>query len=244
MIRAGQFLCETDKPYRRILSVTLALSVAFHVFLLLLHPVQWWRSKDKPIPGMEGPDLIAPEIAAVDPSPKDSEKQTAGRPIPQGTLIVLNIEILPERTTRHRERVEPPQPVPEPVVAPLPEKESTTQQVGLDDQPVIELGEDLAPRTTSKATMQSEDFAILKLVPPIYPEISIMQNVEGRIRVRALVDKKGEVEDIKVVESGVDLFCEEAVRTALMQWRFKPYRKFGRTVPFTVLVPFRFELED
>lgn len=115
---------------------------------------------------------------------------------------------------------------------------------GMEDQPVIELGDDLAPRRASRATMQSEDFAILKLVPPIYPEISILQNVEGRIRVSALVDTKGEVVDIKVVETGVDLFCEDAVRFALKQWRFKPYRRRGRLVPFRVLVPFRFELED
>ena len=65
MIRAGRFLCESDAPYRRVLTLTLAFSVTFHIVVLLLHPFAWWRPKEAPIAAMEGPDITAPEIAAV-----------------------------------------------------------------------------------------------------------------------------------------------------------------------------------
>jgi protein TonB len=244
MIRAGRFLCETDRPYRRTLSVTLTISLAIHFLILLMQPFAWWKPREARTAGLQGPDRAAPEITTEVAKDSETESQRARRAAAEGTFLVLNIEIVPDESPRPTRPVERPVPEPRPAEIAAAEPEISGHAAPEEEEPVIELGEDLAPRTSSASSTLSEQFAILRLVTPEYPELSILQNVEGRIWVRALVDREGEVAEIDVVESGVDLFCENAVKTALQQWRFRPYRRHGRAVPFTVLIPFRFQLED
>lgn len=243
MIRAGRFLCETDRPYRNTMSVAVALSLAMHLLLASLRPFAFWEHVEH-TPGLEGPNRPAPEISAVDPRRNDPESQVARPSVPRGAFVMMDIEIVPDESPLPSRRIEEPVPKPNPTHLPAPETPRKGALAGAEEEPVIELGEDLSPRTTSRTSMRSEDFAIIKLVQPEYPEISILQDVEGRIRVRALVDTRGQVIEVSVVESAVDLFCENAVIRAMEEWRFQPYRRHGRLVPFTVVVPFRFELED
>jgi protein TonB len=152
----------------------------------------------------------------------------------------MEIEILADEEPRARTRP----PVVGAVQVVARQAEIREEDRGSSAEPVIELGEDLSPRASSVPSMTAEDFAILEMVRPDYPEASVLQNIEGRIRIRARVDGSGSVVDIWVVDTEVDVFIEASVRHAVRQWRFKPYRRGGRSLPFTVLVPFRFELED
>ena len=67
----------------------------------------------------------------------------------------------------------------------------------LQPRPAVEftLDEELSTRSASLPTSRSEDFAILQIVRPDYPEVSLLAEVEGLVTVRALVDPRLQVKD-------------------------------------------------
>jgi len=79
-------------------------------------------------------------------------------------------------------------------------------------------------------------------VLPVYPPAARARNLEGRVVLRAVVDRDGRVEQaINVVES-IPLLDTAAV-DALRQWRFTPGQdREGRTVRVLIDLPIRFQL--
>ncbi len=78
---------------------------------------------------------------------------------------------------------------------------------------------------------------------PHYPDRARLLGIEGLVRLEAILNREGQIEqEIKVLES-VPLL-DEAASMALRQWRFKPARDdSGRPVRVIVEVPFRFTLK-
>ncbi|MBU1702390.1 MAG: energy transducer TonB [Candidatus Eisenbacteria bacterium] len=253
MIRAGRYYCETDPPYRKRLIITLAAAILLHLFLAALIPRSWWGGEEAPHPAMIGPARPALEISEQFPIHAKIRRESRPR-LTAGALQMIHIEIIPDPSDQRARRTARPEPeLIHPTPAPaekdptlLAARKNLEMEGGLNPRQttIIELGEDLSPTSSSPLSAQSEDFAILRMVRPAYPEISIIQYVEGRIRVRARVDSKGRVLDVWVVDSEVDLFCENSVKAAVRQWLFKPLQKNGRNISFTVMIPFRFQLED
>jgi len=81
----------------------------------------------------------------------------------------------------------------------------------------------------------------IKVVEPKYPELARKAGVEGRVFVKALVDKGGKVKRV-VVMSGPEVFHEEA-KEAAMQWVFKPAIQRDRPIAVWVAIPFVFKLK-
>lgn len=83
---------------------------------------------------------------------------------------------------------------------------------------------------------------LVSRVLPEYPPIARARSLEGRVVLRAVIDRTGRVEEaISVVES-VPMFDAAAV-AALRKWRFEPGRdRDGTTVRVLVDVPIRFQL--
>lgn len=80
---------------------------------------------------------------------------------------------------------------------------------------------------------------LIKTVDPQYPPEALKTHVEGVVVLEAVIDTKGLVKDINVVE-GHDLLNAAAVE-ALKQWQYEPYVMDGaaKVVKFTVVIKFR-----
>lgn len=78
-------------------------------------------------------------------------------------------------------------------------------------------------------------------VPPEYPVEARAQGVEAVVIVTVVVNEQGRVTRV-VIRRGHPLF-DEAVRRALMSWRYTPARVAGEAVEvyWNVRVPFRLE---
>lgn len=76
-----------------------------------------------------------------------------------------------------------------------------------------------------------------------YPEIAKRAGVEGKVLVQFVVEKSGEIDDIKVIK-GIGAGCdEEAVRVCKMMPKWKPGRQNGKPVRVRMVIPFHFKLQ-
>jgi TonB family protein len=80
---------------------------------------------------------------------------------------------------------------------------------------------------------------LIKKVEPQFPPEALKAHAEGIVVMEAIIDPKGAVKDVKVVE-GHDLLNAAAVE-ALKQWQYEPYLVDGaaKTVKFTVVMKFK-----
>jgi protein TonB len=80
-------------------------------------------------------------------------------------------------------------------------------------------------------------------IPP-YPEDARRKGIEGVVRLEAVLNYEGQIEEeIKVVES-IPLL-DAVASNALKHWRFTPARDHqGRPVRVILEVPFRFALKE
>jgi TonB family protein len=88
---------------------------------------------------------------------------------------------------------------------------------------------DLATRLISRLSnvpvVQSEELVIDHLVQPRYPPTLQEKNIEGKVTVQALIDTVGRVIEVQVLASTGETQFERAVEEALLQSRFRPYRR-------------------
>jgi TonB family protein len=84
---------------------------------------------------------------------------------------------------------------------------------------------------------------LIKTVNPQYPPGALKEHVEGIVVMEAVIDTKGLVKDVTVME-GHDLLNAAAVE-ALKQWQYEPYLVEGaaKTVKFTVVMKFKLTAE-
>ena len=80
----------------------------------------------------------------------------------------------------------------------------------------------------------------IRKVRPEYPEPARKADVEGVVKVRALLGQDGRVKDIRIIKSIPPL--DRAAATAVRQWTFKPARAHGKPVAVWVEVPVSFTL--
>jgi periplasmic protein TonB len=82
----------------------------------------------------------------------------------------------------------------------------------------------------------------IKQVSPEFPRLAQEAEIEGRVIVKALVDKEGRVKKV-VVMSGPEVF-QEAAKAAAMQWVFKPAIQKDKPISVWVAIPFNFRLKQ
>lgn len=89
----------------------------------------------------------------------------------------------------------------------------------------------------------AEPPVLVSQVVPTYPPQARRWGVEGLVRLEAILNREGQVEEeIKVLES-VPLL-DEAATMAVRQWRFIPARdRYGQRVRVILEVPLRFALQ-
>ena len=71
-------------------------------------------------------------------------------------------------------------------------------------------------------------------VPPAYPKEAKAARLEGTVVLRTFVDDRGNVASVALVE-GNPMLADSATR-AVKQWRYRPYARNGKTLPFQTLV--------
>lgn len=80
-------------------------------------------------------------------------------------------------------------------------------------------------------------------VSPIYPYEAKKNGLAGQVVVDFVVDERGDVAQARVVSSSDRVF-EEAATRAVMKWKFEPGRRNGGVVPFRMVIPIQFNLND
>jgi len=97
-------------------------------------------------------------------------------------------------------------------------------------------------RAANIPVLQSEELVIAHAVTPEYPETLREQNVEGKVTVQALIDTVGRVVDVEVVGGTGETLFEQAATTAVLQYRFLPYRIAGEAREVYAVVRFAFRI--
>jgi periplasmic protein TonB len=82
----------------------------------------------------------------------------------------------------------------------------------------------------------------LAALKPDYPFSAKRRGIEGYVTVQFLVDREGRTRDLKIVAAEPEGVFDQAVRSTVPRWRFKPGKKAGRAVETWVERTIRFEL--
>ena len=108
---------------------------------------------------------------------------------------------------------------------------------GLDGLAESGLERSRSLRHLNLPTVQSEELVILELVRPEYPRLAVEQGIVGHVELLALVNERGTVDEVELVQSAGPLL-DAAAETAVRRCRFAPYRVNGRAQ--AVYANFRF----
>ena len=81
---------------------------------------------------------------------------------------------------------------------------------------------------------------VVAQVPPVYPDMARMAELEGVVMVQIGIDERGNVVEATVV-SGIDGLNQAAIG-AVYKWKFRPAKQRGIPVPVRIVMPIRFVL--
>lgn len=81
-------------------------------------------------------------------------------------------------------------------------------------------------------------------MPPAYPYRARRLSIEGHVEVRFIVDRKGVVRELSLIEAKPEGVFENAVKNSVPRWRFKPGIKDGKPVETWVQRTIKFKLKE
>jgi periplasmic protein TonB len=199
--------------------------------------------------------------AAATPKAADSSSAKRGRMKPESDAPVARVEIA-ERPVLVRPRQTPHvAPVAEPAVpartkaAKADGDEATKPALsGPSLRPPAKAAEPrpAAPSPPLPAARKQEresEPADAPLVPEErtearYPESAAADGVTGKVRLKVVVDPRGQVEDALVGRSSGDERLDHAAEEAVRRWRYRPARRSGHAVMATDYVEVEFYRES
>ena len=82
---------------------------------------------------------------------------------------------------------------------------------------------------------------IVKAAKPDYPEAAKKAGIEGKVFVKALIDKDGNPKKAIVIKSDAEIFNQSAV-DATMKSKFTPAVNMGEKIAVWIVLPYRFSL--
>ncbi len=77
----------------------------------------------------------------------------------------------------------------------------------------------------------------------VYPQEAKENKIEGTVKIRAFIEKNGEVSSAQVVE-GIGYGCDENARLSVYYTRFKPGLQKGKRIKVQMLIPIEFKLDS
>lgn len=129
----------------------------------------------------------------------------------------------------------------------VPAPEPVTTEIDTSDLVRTTLGREakLAPAAKLVLTeeMVDEPPRVMEKTEPRYPLAARERAIEGKVRVRVLVGRDGEVERVHVVEAEPKGVFERATERAVRRWRFEPGAFRGEPVKVWVSQTVDFSLE-
>jgi protein TonB len=178
--------------------------------------------------------------------------QTRVSPVVGSEPVGVNLVRLPEPDPPPEE--EPPRPPPEPrkpvlsdafqpeLLKPRFEKlEMPTLNLRVDSR-LVGIPSDIGLKLFYDAQELDQPPQALAKVPPLYPYKAKRMEIEGFVKVRFLVDEKGKVSRITILESEPEGMFESSVMRILPAWKFTPGKIMGAPVSSWVVTTIRFEL--
>lgn len=79
-------------------------------------------------------------------------------------------------------------------------------------------------------------------VDPELPRRLVEKQMEGKVVVRALINKQGRVERVEVIQAQPPNVFDQHVLEAVRRWQFQPATYEGKKVKTWIELPFKFEL--
>ncbi len=255
MILAGRSFYEIELVYRsrfrKALVASMGLLGTSFLALGLVFPAE--TTEDPEWLGRDGRLIFRTEISPPD-EVEASVQAEARRRSQAGALRLIEIEITeptdrvqidPPSSPRPIEIAEHmiPEPLPDPVEGPRVEIGTMVPVQQPEIAVELQLSEDLSTVTTTTPSAETNKFAILEMVLPLYPTVSEWYEIEGLVTIKAMVEPDGSVARVTTLDNEADVFCERAAQQALLAWQFKPIEVERQRVWFSVVVPFQFRLE-
>jgi protein TonB len=204
----GPLWAQVDEDDEQGLPLWKAVLIAAALELLLpvlLFGVDWsflgW-SEPPPIPVMS---VRLDQPPDAPPEPPEPEKR---KPAPEKPIRQVEIELPPPLPDALPPKIVLPKPDPRPEPQAKQEEEPPPPQ----PQPQPE-----APPLPSVF----RDVKPVKKVKPVYPREAEDQHIQGRVRVRLSVSLEGDVTDVEVLLAEPPGVFDEAVLTAVRQYKFK-----------------------
>jgi TonB family protein len=75
---------------------------------------------------------------------------------------------------------------------------------------------------------------LVRQIPPALPEGAAARGLEGTVVLKTVVDDSGKVESVHLIEGNPTL--GDAAIQAVKQWRYRPYVRDGKSLPFQTVV--------
>lgn len=232
---------EREAEYRRRLAVATFAAVALHLVAALWLDLEWERvqrlDRDRKIDlGYAGERRILSELEVLEPNSIQAyfyQKAREGRSRAVEYRLVQPLPLDPG-----------PEPVPKPQPKPL--DEAATEAVEIDESP--ELVEPVF--ATHREISFSEDFVILNLVKPLYPEYELARRIRARLLVAVWVTPQGDLENEQIQEATTDppsapsRSFEIATLEAIRQWKVRPPKRLEKTTGIWLTIPIQFDPDD
>lgn len=229
-----------EAEYRRNLAGATFAAVALLFVVALWVNVEWDRFQRDPEEqkkielGYEGRRRILSELEVLEPNSVQAyfyQKAREGRTKAVEYRLVRDIPL--ERG-------------PEPAPEPQPQDEPVTEAVEIETSP--ELVEPVF--ATRREVSFSEDFVILNLVKPLYPEYELARRIRARVLVAVWVTPHGDLENEQIQEAKTDpptapsRSFEIATLEAIRQWKVKPPKRLEKTSGIWLTIPILFDPDD
>jgi periplasmic protein TonB len=171
-----------------------------------------------------------------------------------GDPVAVTLVRLPEPEPPREEEKEPPEPTQamrKPVASDTFQPELLSPRLAEMEMPALNLR--MEPRLVGAPSdiglnvfFNAEDLdeppQVLAKIPPLYPYRAKRMEIEGFVKVKFLVDEKGAVSRMTVLEAEPEGMFEESVMKILPSWKFSPGRVLGDPVSSWVVTTIRFEL--
>ena len=181
-----------------------------------IHTVRLMKYSDLVAPPSLQNQQAAPQVAVSAPAVKPN----VGIPVP-----VPDAEVSPEQTIATQTELSA-------VAAPA-ASEGTGGDAG-----ELKIEDDSPP--PDFVPFEKEPVAV-KSVKPAYPEIALRAGIEGKVFIKAWVDKEGKVRKAVILKSDADIF-NQAAQEAAMQYVFTPAVMQKGPVSVWVTIPFNFKI--
>jgi TonB family protein len=215
------FAMEYDEDNKK-LRWALLIAAALHLGIFLIHLPEMVQAEAKPA---EKPKVYVVQQLRFKPPPPQQQQQELLKPRAKKVPIPDPTPDEPE-PIRIVEEVEQDIDIPiDDAAIGIPEGPPPSEETG-----PIQVGGDVrAPEKISAPQ-------------PQYTEIARKARIQGVVIVQAIIDKAGNVTNVKVLK-GLPMGLEEAAVEAIKQWRFKPATLNGRpvTVYYNLTVNFKLQ---